>query len=373
MDDKLSNINRFTGEEVEICGRWDADSPCVRRLFAEGKSSIPIGWKHMFCHTSVQTICHAIGRLFGPVFAPQRNTPSGLFVKKCQACDMKLQLMPLHALVLTACHLAESGCAGENLFGMLACLVSLLANGADPLLTAQISLPALTRRDNATECSHEELDPLKLAERVPASLISGWTEDATLGWKVFCAAIRLARDERRPGSKNFSFKGKEKEDPFKLFMEPMDDDQLSEDANHDSDSDFEDRTSSMDEDSCSHCQPETDNFYGRSKVIGRLWAAIQTELLTYRRLDVGDPWISENSDLATVLDGLNNGGYLPIRLVEEDIMAPSCRCGRFIDVTDEACACADEVRTHYFANLDVWSRASYIMIPEGVNMSWYVW
>jgi hypothetical protein len=369
VDDKFSKMKRFMGEEVDICGRWDADSPCVRELFAEGYSTIPTEWKHMFCHTSVQTICHCIGRLFGPMFAPNINTPSGLFMKTCQACSMKLQLKPLHSLVLTACHLAQSGCPGENLFGMLACLVCLLANGADPLVTAPISLAALMRKDIATECSHEEIDPVELAERVPTSLISGWTEDATLGWNVFCAMLRYARDERRPGSKSFSSMGKESEDPYELFMEPMDDD-IDDDEGGDEDMDSE---SDADEELCSHCKPETENFYGRSKVIGTLWAAIQTELLTYRRLTDEDNWISENFDLQAVLDGLNNGGLLPIKLVEEDMMAPFCRCGRFTGVTDEACACVDEVCKKYFANVDVWSRASYIMIPEGENMSWYMW
>jgi hypothetical protein len=371
VDDKFSKTKRFTGEEVDICGRWDADSPCVRELFAEGHSAIPIEWKHMFCHTSVQTICHCIGRLFGPMFAPNINTPSGLFMKMCQACGMKLQLRPLHSLVLTACHLAQSGCPGENLFGMLACLVCLLANGADPLLTAPISLAALMRKDTATECSHEEIDPVELAERVPTTLTSGWTEDATLGWSVFCAMLRHARDERRPGRKSFSSKGKEREDPYQLFMEPMDDDMEDHDDGESEDDDMKSENDA-DEELCSHCKLETDNFYGRSKVIGTLWAAIQTELLTYRRLTDEDPWISENFELSAVLDGLNNGGLLPIKLVEEDMMAPFCRCGRFTEVTDEACACVDEVCTHYFANVDVWSRASYIMIPEGKNMSWYM-
>jgi hypothetical protein len=375
VNDKVSKTKRFTGEEVDICGRWDADSHCVRELFAEGHSTIPIEWKHMFCHTSVQTICHCIGRLFGPMFAPDINTPSGLFMKKCEACGMKLQVGPLHSLVLTACHLAQSGCPGENLFGMLACLVCLLVNGADPLQTAPISLAALMRTDSAIDCSHEDIDPVQLAERVPSSLIAGWTDDATLGWKVFCTMLRWARDERRPSSKTspskFS-KGKAREDPYQLFMEPMDEetDEQTDDDEESEDTDSND--DDVDEELCPHIKPDTDNFYGRSKAIGTMWAAIQTELLTYRRLTDGEPWISENFDLQSVLEGLNNGGLLPIKLVEEDMMAPFCQCGRFLDITDEACACVDEVyKGDYFANVDVWSRSTYIMIPEGRNNSWY--
>lgn len=372
VDDKFSKLKRFTGEEVDICGRWDADSPSIRELFAEGHSTIPIEWKHMFCHTSVQAICHCIDRLFRPLFALDINTPSGLFMKACQACGMKLELRPLHSLVLTACHLAQSGCPGENLFGMLACLVCLLANGADPLLKAPISLAALMRKDTAIECSHEEIDAVELAERIPASLITDWTEDAILGWNLFCTMLRYARDERRPRPKSFSSKGKEREDRFQPFVESVDD--VMEMCNDDEDNEDEDMESESgtDEELCSHCKPETDNSYGRSKVIGTLWAAIQTELLTYRRLTDKDPWISKNFDLKAVMDGLKNGGSLSIKLVEEDKMASFYRCSKFMEITNEAYASLNKVCTHYFANVDVWSRTSHIIIPEGHNMSWHI-
>lgn len=167
----------------------------------------------------------------------------------------------------------------------------------------------------------------------------------------------------------FNEKAGEGEDPYQLFMKPMDWEQ-DEDKHEISDEDMYSE-SGADKKLCSHCKPETDNFFGRSKVIGTLWAAIQTELLTYRRLKEEDLWVSENFDMEALLGGLKNWGLLPIKFVEEDMMAPFCRCARFIDIKDEACACVDEVCTHYFANVDVWTRASYIMIPEGKNESWY--
>jgi hypothetical protein len=167
VDDNWAKLKRFTGEEMDICGRWDADSPCIRELFAEGLATVPIEWKHIFCHTSAQAIFHSIGRMFGPMFAPSINTPSGLFRKTCQACRMDLILSPLHSLVLIAFHLATSGCQGENLFEMLACLVCLLVNGANPNLRVNISLDALMNRDTATRCTHELLDPWEFSQRVP--------------------------------------------------------------------------------------------------------------------------------------------------------------------------------------------------------------
>jgi hypothetical protein len=134
---------------------------------------------------------------------------------------MKLQLLPLHSLVLTTVHLARSGCPGENLFGMLACLVCLLANGANPTSKAHISLDALMNRDSATECSHEDLDPFQLAERVPDSLMGGWTEEAILGWQVFCSMLRYARGERRPRSKQVPTK-RDRDEDFHTFLDLAD-------------------------------------------------------------------------------------------------------------------------------------------------------
>ncbi|KAK1992965.1 hypothetical protein LX36DRAFT_731091 [Colletotrichum falcatum] len=45
------NCTRFPGEEKDICGRWDADSPAVRQLYKEGQPRIPRQWKHNFCHS----------------------------------------------------------------------------------------------------------------------------------------------------------------------------------------------------------------------------------------------------------------------------------------------------------------------------------
>jgi hypothetical protein len=230
------------------------------------------------------------------------------------------------------------------------------------------------RRDTAIECSHEEIDAVELVERIPASLISDWTEDAILGWNVFCTTLRYARDERRPGPKSFSSKGKDREDPLQPSVESAGD--AMEVCNDDEDSEgSEDKVmdgeSGIDEGLCSHCKPGTDKFYGQGKVIGTLWTAIQTELLTYRRLTEDDPWISKNFDLKAVLDGLKNGGSLSIKIVEEDMMASFYRCSRFMEITNEAYASLNKVCTHYFANVDVWSRASPVTIPQGHNTSWH--
>lgn len=132
IDEAFKKEHRFAGEEVDICGRWDADSDCIRELQANGGSIIPITWKHMFCHTSAQVVTHCIGILFRPHWAPDINTPSGLYLKRCrnEACGLKLQLKPLHTLVVTSVYLVQLGRDGETLFGMIACLLCLLKYGA---------------------------------------------------------------------------------------------------------------------------------------------------------------------------------------------------------------------------------------------------
>lgn len=41
VDEAFREELRFAGEEVDICGRWDADSDCIRHLHASGNSRIP--------------------------------------------------------------------------------------------------------------------------------------------------------------------------------------------------------------------------------------------------------------------------------------------------------------------------------------------
>src|SRR6202041_2290288 len=60
VEDSWKNEKNFVGVGIDICGRWDSDSTCFRRRLEQGKPTIPKSWKHKFCHTSIQTICHCI-------------------------------------------------------------------------------------------------------------------------------------------------------------------------------------------------------------------------------------------------------------------------------------------------------------------------
>jgi hypothetical protein len=380
VDDVFRKDRRFPGEEVDICGRWDADSPCIRKLLADGNPVIPFEWKHMFCHTSAQTLCHSIGTIFGPKNAPNINTPSGLFLKLCSHCGRRLQLQPLHCLVLTAFHLARSGCEGENLFGILACLVCLLVNGADPLLKAHVSLKALLGTDEGDQCSHSEIDPSELAGQVPDTYMLMWTGEVKLGWRVFCRVLQFAQEERRPKKCTSLQRGNEYE--FNEFighngdsedgdqetvMRDTDEEDEEDDGDDEYDEEEEEEEDDDDEDDedeyaslCYHSK-EHENSYSGSTDIGTLWAAIQTELLTYRRISDGDPWLSPNFSMHSLLDGLKIGsGISSLPLVEQKMMKPFCRCGRFNNVNDEACVRVEEACAYYFSNLEDWKRSTFI-------------
>ncbi|KAK5635682.1 hypothetical protein RRF57_011394 [Xylaria bambusicola] len=238
-DERLKTTTRFAGEDLDICGRWDADSPCLRALKAHGQPKIPFQWKHMFCHTSVQAVCHSIDQLFSAFHSPDINTPSGLFVKSCFTCGERLMPGPLHTLVLTAFNLAQHRCEGENLFGMVACLVCLLVNGADPLEKANLSVNLLLQIDDQQECTHARLDPLELGAKVPLAAWNSWSEETKLGWDCFMAVLGFA--QRRKTGVNSRSAGR-KHGPDDYYFDyseflPFTDDQALSDDGDDSSSD----------------------------------------------------------------------------------------------------------------------------------------
>ena len=360
VDNVFRKQKRFAGEEVDICGRWDADSDCVRDLLAKGNPAIPFAWKHMFCHTSVQTICHCIETISGPSSGPDINAPSGLFLKRCSKCGLKLQLLPLHTLIVTAFHLAQHGCKGETLFGILACLLCLLGNGANPLLKAHVSGQALLTVEQADECDHEELNPLELTDKVPASFTSTWSAEVIVGWNTLRHVLQHSQAEwsSRHSQRQSGPGQDEQNDEFSVSS----DGEMS-----------IDEEMSADEHLPTHCTKihYHENFFGKSKVLATLWAAVQTELLTYRRLEVGDSWISPNFNMHDLLVSLDTRKEIRIGLVQKRMMRSFCDCGKFFEAEDDNCVRVDEASAHYFSNLEDWNRSTYIDCPEGRIDWWY--
>ncbi|KAK8110210.1 uncharacterized protein PG998_006667 [Apiospora kogelbergensis] len=188
VDEQFRGLHQFVGGEIDACGRWDADSPCIRHA-----------------DSSLRALCHTISDIYGFREAPDIHSRSGLFVRSCGHCGERLEPLPLHTLVLTTFHLASNSCEGETLFGSLACLVCLLDVGADPLMTAEISVKALLRADDGDCCTHEALDPLQLARYVPETVMETWAEGVQLGWKVFLAVLHLAQEKVWPDEEHGNY------------------------------------------------------------------------------------------------------------------------------------------------------------------------
>ncbi|KAH7313005.1 hypothetical protein BKA65DRAFT_600543 [Rhexocercosporidium sp. MPI-PUGE-AT-0058] len=381
VDDAFKKELRFAGEEVDICGRWEADSDCIRHLQSGGSPTIPQSWKHMFCHTSVQAITHCVGALFSPHWRPEINTPSGLFIRRClnETCGRKLQLLPLHTLVITAVYLAQLGRDGENLFGMVACL-----------LTSNIVI--------------SELDPLELARSVPEGIISGWPTDRLVGWKLFCIVLQLSQNQWNPRSippphemivqdHNSLYSHDifmDDEDVYHsrtIFPSTPDDieyetttgnQNLELGDNEDEEESDEESEEESDEEGDGvpgYCSLHWDtgfqrNYFGKNKSVATLWASIQTELLTYRRLADGDSWISPNFDMLSVLRSSENGENLSIPLVAKGMMEPFCRCGDFEASDDNVCPRVEEACKEYFSNLEDYSRSTFLSTPQDRMEYW---
>ncbi|OBS25870.1 hypothetical protein FPOA_06404 [Fusarium poae] len=311
VSDEFRALLRFPCEENDICGRWDADSPEVRGLFAEGYARIPTRWKHPFCHSSVRAVCHCTMRIFGDLTCADINCPSGLFIRRCTECGIELRLGPLHTVVATAFFLGQSGMAGETLFGPLAILVCLVNMGAYVNLRVDMSVEEILRTSETGQCRHRLMNAAEMMQCVPASVIQGWSEACQAGWACMLQLLRFA--QAHPVY-TCQLDMDAINSPADRFMEPQCD--LRE---------FHDSS----------------NFGCANQTIGLLWAMIQAEILTYRRLEVNDPWISNNFQMVamqTWLKGETKDFNTP--LVSGGRIKAHTRCGWFLDYHGSACVYA---------------------------------
>jgi hypothetical protein len=362
VDNNLRDVARFDGEEVDICGRWDADSACVRQLHARGRPSIPSSWKHKFCNTSIQTICHCIEQMFRCM--PNRlllDTPSGLYIQHCfgAGCGKRLQLQPLHSLVMTAYHLATQGKDEEDLFGALACALCLIFYGFDPSARADVSVTALVSSNSSLECDHEELTAADLAERIlalPASRT--WNIKLATGWGVLAGVLRRCEAAHLEQSRN-NANAQARRDDADSDTDSMELNEPEDDAHFmgNTDPDLELQETHLD------LNPTDDLLcFTGEKHLGTLWCSVQAELLSYRRLSEGLDWMSRNFSMDTLQEQLENGEDLMVGYAEYNLLKAHCAChsfGRY-----PMTALSDAIDPN-LANLDVWGRATYgTMIVE---------
>ncbi|KAL8281624.1 hypothetical protein RB600_005179 [Gaeumannomyces tritici] len=324
---------RFPGEGIDICGRFDLDSPCTRRLFASGQIAVPMSWKHVFCHTSAQAICHTIIAIFSAPWGPKINTPSGIFIRTCSHCHDQLVPTPLHTLVVVAYLLATQGSPGETLFGAIAVLSCMLALGADPLeesdLSHQLILSRSATRSTTEQCEHAPATPLRLAHALHRSSAGPWTPETRLGWDIFVKVLAEGEKARGPISSPMS--------------------------------------------TCCHFDdfPRLiDNHFCGSSQLGQLWAAVQAELVTYRRLDEDQPWLSPHFDLQllqTDSTAALDASGLP--LIAKGMLKECTPCGWVVSkwatnynlprTLAFLTPSAQDICSYYFMNMDSWKRTDF--------------
>ncbi|KAH7310689.1 hypothetical protein B0I35DRAFT_439540 [Stachybotrys elegans] len=359
------STNRFPGEEQDICGRWNPEHPQVRELFKNGFARVPSSWKHCFCHTAVQAICHAIIHIYAPSSRPDVNTRSGLFIRRCTECGLELKLRPLHTVVVVAFYLAQHGMPGETLFGALAVLATLISLGADVSLEVDISVVEILQNEASGVCSHKPLCPLKLMEAVPDHVREAWTEDCQTGWGCI---YQLFVHRKRDIYIYKKWKMMPSLDSYCALLAP----ECSEDCpkgNHFGDENERheryQRYEKYEMHDCCHGYiherlklPHTDPTFGR------LWASIQTEWLTYRRITSEDGWISDRFGMKELLEWLEGSSIdWQNEFYQSNMMKRHSPCGWFEDADDWLLPTAVDVSDGYFMNMDIWDRSSFL--PAG--------
>ena len=341
---EFGGLSRFPGEEKDTCGRWDADSPEVRELFAKGYARIPTSWKHPFCHSAVQSVCHSCMIIFGTRAPADVNSLSGLFLRRCTECGLELKLGPLHALVVTAFFLGQSGMAGETLFGPIAILLCLINMGADVTMRANISVEEIIGFSQTGHCRHRPLSAVEMMQSVPDSVIESWTVACQDGWDALLHTL------------------------LKGLTHSSDLDDQSAVQSETSEGNFDSEPKSI------HCglsewfhEEEGSTIPCTSHTIGLLWSTVQAEFLTYRRLKVNDPWISDNFNMSALRAWLRDeAGGFNTPLVTSGMMKSHSRCGWFHEAGGEVLVfvTASDVCKEWFANLDDFKRTTFVHVPD---------
>lgn len=115
------------------------------------------------------------------------------------------------------------------------------------------------------------------------------------------------------------------------------------------------------------------NLFCGSGLLGGIWASVQTELLTYRRIAEGDPWVSSRCSLDRLLMGLEEGvGAARLPFHEESMIKEFSVCGWFVGAEDPFCAHAEEVSNEYMMNMEDWNRTAFIDSTENRWEIWYL-
>jgi hypothetical protein len=301
--------------------------------------------------------------------------PSGLFITQCFVCGLKMELGPLHLVVMVALQLSIAGRPEEDLFGILATTLCLLVNGANSSQRIHISFSLYREVSNESFCDHEPRTAAEfcwdvinsISDRISPALLAGWR---LLHWVLEHSAMEWLNGEIPESRWSCpEVPDPEVEDEFEdAALESVQAHvraQIPCSIQHT----FE-KEANGDKwyDALMFSMPNhrlrflalPDNFFGSNGDLSCLWAAVQTELLTYRRLQEQDPWVSPRFDMSSLLQSLQAGNGVNIRLVSENMMRDHCKCGRFIDAINPMTPVTDDVCEFEFSNLNDSKRTNYI-------------
>lgn len=352
INPKLGKQARFSGQEVDICGRWTATSVHWRSLLASGQSQIPVHWKHKFCRTSAQAICHSLGILLRclPFLCDQE---SGLFSQRCVnvTCGQSLTLGPLHTIVMTGFFLVRFG-RPEDLFGIVACFLCLVDAGVDPLLVKELSVVQILGLMSDGDCDHEQQTAAQFARDVFNEL-HRWNS-SQVSITGFAALV--------------------------VIMEEVEQSRLAYD--HGTDEDVADLDSGlfpfecgedyMGAPPCTFYRRDEQHAFGRSSKLGHVWTIIQAELTSPRGRTEESQSLSSSIHTRRFLSILTDDVKPNFSEFNLGIPTGYCRCGRF-DHAIPGLPNADNIFVDVSLDLgddaEAWARTSII---EAIDLGWEI-
>lgn len=365
-DEALRDYPAFVGEEVNSCGMWDAESEVFRTHMKCGNRTVPESWKHKFCHTSILSVCHCIEAINAAGWVLQS---SGLFLRCCLPCGMRLQLSPLHSIVFTTFLLAHYGCAGEDLFGMICCLLQYIigcCRRSAEFAPLPISIDLLLDPSEQLGCTHRLLRPVELASQLGCHAQRLGVKSPK-AWFAFVAVLHALEAQYLWAEQGIVPVGHTEDHRVILgfikhklrsrkLKKPLDDRILRSIFRHYV---FRSECSSLDLLPCQHPDwYDPHRCFGRSRVLGHLWAACQAELLTYRRRSDSDPWLSSRFSIDQIFQLLHTGDPNSLSYVNQRLLQRYCICGMYVGW--QTCPIREQVASYDFSNLDVPGRAEYL-------------
>jgi len=370
LNGDFANAKNFGGEEVDSCGRWDADSREYRYLVQKG-SDIPSSWKHKFCNTSIQVVCHCMRELS----RVSVNFEIGsLFLRRCFTCGLKMTLPPAHLVVLTAWYVTKYGVDEEDLFGMI-CVLLCLASSVPPRRAkpehllfrkahVDVAMFGHEPSDSLNVCAHEYLWASELARKLSTAFEARRRPVVEKGWFVFCRILEQIEAQYLWAELGIAPSG------YALDQGGSDshsDDSISDDS--DSDLLYEvfyrklqdwDGSVRQYKTTCGHLDADVGRSFGRNLMLGHLWAVCQAELLTYRRRQLGSSWTSEYVNIDIIEQFLNSKDPNTLPMVSQGSLRNYCRCGIYYGVWHFLCPRQEDACGGHFSNLNDRERSAYL-------------